>query len=204
RGGILVMPGKYFVSMLMVFEGKETLLTQPEAFNVKPLNNTSLPAPDRKALTEFQLKVADVARVVNGTMNYTNDLITKVAYLRQAALQTPNLSNEFGLELQAIDKELDAVYFAFYGVKAKASDEEVPPMQMTLNDRLSSVMNPHYSSTSAITQYQMDALEIVKEEFTPLYEKIKLLAETKIPNAEKALETAKAGYTPGRLPVWTK
>jgi len=60
----------------------------------------------------------------------------------------------------------------------------------------------HRGSTSDITQTEQDAYEIIKEEFTPLYKKLKKLMEVDLVALEKSLEEIKAPWTPGRLPKW--
>ena len=59
RGGFMVMPGTYQVSIAKKVRGEVTPLAGPETFKVVSLNNTTLPAPDRKALVEFQKKTAE-------------------------------------------------------------------------------------------------------------------------------------------------
>jgi hypothetical protein len=49
---------------------------------------------------------------------------------------------------------------------------------------------------------QKDAFAILMEEFPPVYNAIKKVGETDIPNLEKELEKIGAPLTPGRLPDW--
>jgi len=62
----------------------------------------------------------------------------------------------------------------------------------------------HRRSTAEITQTEKDAYKIVKEEFTPLYAKLKKLLAVDVKELEKSLEEIKAPWTPGRLPVWER
>ena len=58
-GGIPVPPGQYFVMMSKVVNGIETIIAEQQIFNVKRLNNLSLPAEDPIALEKFNVKLVD-------------------------------------------------------------------------------------------------------------------------------------------------
>ncbi len=59
--GMYALPGTYFVSLAMDQNGEITQLVGPVNFIAKPLNNTTLPAIDRKALDVYQDKVPELA-----------------------------------------------------------------------------------------------------------------------------------------------
>ncbi len=202
RGGMMVMPGKYKVTMGMVFKGKYTQLANPVEFIAKPLNNTTLPAPNRKALVAFQQKVSELTRVIQGTMNLSEHLNKKLANLKQAALATPNASMELMSKIDAVEKQLLDIHYKLDGNKAKASWEEVPPQPVPLSERLDNMISPHWQSTSAVTQVEKDAYSILIQEFKPVYDQIKNIKEKSIPEIEQALEKAHAPYTSDRLPEW--
>lgn len=97
-GAWLVMLGKYKVSMSMYAKGEIKKLVSSLEFIVKPLDNTTLPAPDRKALVDFRRKVSEITRVMIGAINFNEELIEKVNYLKQAIISTPLASNELLIE----------------------------------------------------------------------------------------------------------
>jgi len=202
RFAMMVMPGKYKVSMGMVFKEQYTELTPAMEFTTKPLNNTTLPAPDRKELVAFQQKVSKLTRVLNGSVSLYEELTKKVAFLKQTALSTPNTSTDLMKKIEAIEKQLNDIHYTLEGAKAKASWEEVPPQQMPLDQRMDALIYPHWQSTSAVTQVEKDAYKILIEEFKPVYNQIKTIMEKSIPEIENELEKMNAPYTPGRLPEW--
>ena len=61
-----------------------------------------------------------------------------------------------------------------------------------------------WKSTSAPTQTQRNAYEIVAEEFSPILQSVKKLSEEDVKEIEKKLEEIGAPYTPGRVPEWKK
>ena len=201
RGFWLVMPGNYKVSVSMYEKGQVKELITDQNFVVKSLNNTTLPAPDRKAMVKFQRDVAEMTRVMSGTVDFNEELLEKIAYLKQAIVNTPAAGNELLSEAEKIEKQLQDILFRFEGSEAKASDEEIPPRQVPLGNRLQYILWGQSGSTSAITATSKMAYQIIQEELPELIEQLKSIATVDIKNLEGKLETVKAPWTPGRLPV---
>jgi len=170
------------------------------AFEAKPLNNTTLPAPDKQELLTFQKEVAEMARVVQGTQRRTQELIRKINHMKQAILATPGLSYDVMERAQAIEKDLEAIRYAFEGDDAKASSEEIPPQPMPIQSRLYTIIRTQWNSTSAVTETSRTSLAILKEIFPPIYQRVKQVANEDIIQLERDLEKAQAPWTPERLP----
>jgi septal ring factor EnvC (AmiA/AmiB activator) len=168
---------------------------------VKALNNTTLPAPDRKAMVKFQRDVAEMTRIMTGTADFNEELLEKVAYLKQAIVNTPAANTELLAEAEKIEKQLQDILFRFEGSAAKASDEEIPPRQVALGNRLQYILWGQSGSTSAITSTSKMAYQIIQEELPELIEQLKTIATVDIKNLEGKLDEAKAPWTPGRIPV---
>ena len=198
-----VLPGKYFVCIAQVVRGETTELAGPKAFIVKPLNNATLPAKDRKEVMDFYKKLAELNRVVSGTENFAEDLMDRIKNDKQAAQRSLNTSTELMSKITDVESRLDDVLWKFNGQKPKASQEENIPAIPSINDRMGSIMWVHYRSTAGITQSQRDIFKILKEEFPPVLNQLKAILNTDIPAIEKELESIGAPYTPGRIPVWT-
>ncbi len=201
RGFWLVMPGKYSVSVSMYEKGEIKELLADKNFEVKLLNNTTLPAPNRKAMVDFQRKVAELARVMYGTVDFNEELIGKLNHLKQAIVVTPEASNELLIEAERIEKELNDILYVFEGSEAKASSEEIPPRPVPLYTRLRYIIWGQSGSTSAITSTSKMAYEIIQEELPILIEKLKVIATVDIKRLENNIEKAKGPWTPGRIPV---
>ncbi|OFX19774.1 MAG: glycosyl hydrolase [Bacteroidetes bacterium GWA2_31_9b] len=201
KGKWMVMPGKYNVSMNMYTNGEFLELAPAKEFEVLSLNNTTLPAADRKEMVEFQRKVAETTRIMAGTIDFNKELIEKMAYLKQAIVNTPEAGSDLMKEAIKIETELNNILFIFEGLTAKASDEEIPPQQVPLSQRLYYIIEAQINSTSAITNTSRKAFEIIAEEFPPIVKQLERIAFTDIKNLEAKLEQVKAPYTPGRLPV---
>lgn len=200
--GLFVMPGQYTVSMAMYAGGETKELVGPVLFNAVVLNNSTLPAEDRKALVAFQQEVADLIRKVQGTENFASELSDRITTMMQAVHQTPGASPGLEAQLRTLQLNVDSILFAFNGEQPKASQEEVPPAPVSINGRLGNIAYAFYGSTSAPTETHRRSYEIIREEFPPLYNQLKQISETELPAIEAEMEKAGVPYTPGRLPEW--
>lgn len=202
--GIMVMPGTYKVGMKMWHEGELKELVAPVEFTCKKLNNTTLPAADYAENVAFAEKVNKLALAVVGTGRMISETTDKVEQIKQAIYATPGASQELMDKARALTVKLEELNFKMSGVPAKASGEEVPPAQVSLNKRLSTVTYTHMGSTSGITTTEKEGYEILKEEFPPVLNALQRIVETDIPALEAELNKMNAPWTPGRLPVWNE
>ena len=203
--GILAMPGKYTVNMSLTAGGETKQLAGPVDFITKPLENTTLPAVNRQAVIAFHQKVADLTRIMQGTEEYAYNLNNKVLSILQAINSTPAAPPDLQKKARDIQVQLDVILNQkFNRQSARPSDEENPPAPVTLNQRLGKLSWISFGSTGDPTQTQRDAYSILLDEFPPVYEQVKQIGETEVPQLEKAMESIGAPVTPGRLPEWKK
>ncbi|MFP4025955.1 MAG: VPS10 domain-containing protein [Thiohalospira sp.] len=199
RGFWLVMPGDYTVSVSMYKKGEIVDLLGDQKFTVKPLKNTTLPAPNPEAMVEFKRNFSELGRVMQGAIEFNKELIDKVAHLKQAIATSPGVSHELLMEAEKIEKNLDDILYTFEGSQPKASREEIPPAPVPLTTRLQYVYWGQSNTTSAITQTSKMAYQIIQEELPALIEKLENIKNTDIKNLEEKLNQANAPYTPGRI-----
>ena len=203
--GVLAMPGKYQVTLAMTAGGETKSLAGPVDFNVVPLNNTTLPAADRNAMTAFHKKVAELSRVMQGTENYAEDLWARSKDILQAFNSTPGVPDPLRKQAYAMAAELDTILNVKFNRQSyRPSEEENPPAPVTLNSRLSKLTWISWSTTSEPTQGMRDAYSILEKEFPPVYDRIKVIGEKELPALEKSAEDIGAPVTPSRLPVWRR
>ena len=199
RSGMLALPGKYTVSMDMVVRGEKKELAGPVEFEAVPLNNASLEVQNRKQTLEFQKDLYELARVMRGTQEKAEESLEKINNIRQTLAQSSTASWEMMKKAEEIEKGLRDVIYEFEGPEAKASWEELPPMEMPLNRRLNAIVYGSWSTTYGVTGTMKDNYSILKEEFPPVLNKLKgLLSE--IDQLESGMENAKTPWTPGRTP----
>ena len=197
--GIQVMPGNYKVSLSIFAKGETRELAAPVPFICKPLNLATFPSTNLKAKYAWISEATDFSRSMYGTISYTTELVNKTNAIMQAIHETPGASPEMMKEAGRINDELNKIIFIFNGPQAKASEEELPPMDMPLTNRLSEMASASYGTSGDITTIAKDQLDILKVEFPPIMERVKRAGQD-LQNLDKQLDAIKAPWTPGRVP----
>lgn len=200
--GILALPGNYKVTIDKWVDGVYTELTGPQSFKAVVLENTTLPAKDRKALVEFRKKVAEISRAVQGTIRAANDLAKRIDYIKEALHNTPAASNELMNQARAIEDRTAEILRALTGDRSISRRYGNQPP--SISSRVNGIIRSHWRSTSAPTQTVREQYKIASGEFEPQLVKLKILIEVDLKNLEKAMEKAGAPWTLGRIPEWKK
>jgi len=201
NGSVFVLPGTYSIEISMVQNGEVKPLAKPANFNVKALNNTTLPAQNREKLVAFQKEISNLSKAMIGAIQLTEDLKKEVITMKQTALTLPVSHEKLLPALTDIEKELDEITLVFNGYEVKASSEELPPIDVPLLSRLYELIDIQISSTADITTSATMLYNILKEEFPPVLERIRAIAQSKIIEARKLMDDKNAPYTPGRIPI---
>jgi hypothetical protein len=193
----MALPGTYSVTIFRHHNGETKQLTEPESFELKALENTTLPAENRAKLVAFQKETAEFQRVFSGATAMLSDAGNKVAAMQKAVLALSSPSADWLGELKKMETTIANIRKDIYGDRlASQLDMDTQP---SISGRLSSVANGLYGSTSSPTQTMREQFVIVKEEFGPVFQKIKTLVNNDIKAMEEKLEEAGAPYTPGRM-----
>lgn len=199
-GSIFVMPGTYKVGVTLFAGNEYKELAAPTAFKVNALNNTTLPAENRAEMVKFQRDLSSLSKKVIGAGNLYEEVNNKVIKIKQTLLSSPKASNELMAKVVAVEKELEDIRFAFEGLEAKASWEEIPPAQIPLERRLRNAIFTQMGSTSAITETTKMSVEILKKEFAPLLQRLTKIIKEDLPAIDSELNAIDANWTPGRVP----
>lgn len=186
----------------MVQNGQVAQLAKPTNFNVKALNNTTLPAQNREKMVAFHREISNLSKAMIGTVQLAEDLKDEVITMKQTALTLPTSHEKLLPTLADIEKELNDILFTLNGFEAKASSEETPPVDMPLISRLYELIDIQINSTSDITSTSTMLYNILKEEFPTVLDRVKAIANTKMVEARKLMDEKGAPYTTGRIPLW--
>lgn len=81
--GPMVVPGTYSVSMSKIDNGVWTDFEGSESFEVKSLNNTTLPSKDRNALLAFQLEVSQLNQDIGNVSGQVQEALARLTKARQ-------------------------------------------------------------------------------------------------------------------------
>ena len=200
--GIFVIPGTYKVSLAKNVKGEITELAGPVSFEIKELNNRTLPAKDRKELTIFKLKSVKLVEAIGAVSNVVRELNDKLAPYKAATKAFPA---DKGIELMksvlALEAKVKAVQVKLNGDRNYGElDLDAP---YTLNRRAGSSIYDIIGSTSNVPGSSKRNYEIAADEFAPILEEVKAL-KAEFEKMDQTLGTMDAPVTKGRLPNWKK
>ncbi len=198
--GTLVMPGPYQATLSQRVGGVWTDLAAPQSFNVVADGVQQMSPADRASLIAFQRKVSRLQGAVIGALETSNSVKDRLAQIDRALEATPAADRTLLDEAQSIRQRLDALLKDLRGDQVLRSyNENTPP---SISDRVSGIVYGQRLSTSRPTQTQIDTYAIAGKEFVPVLAQLHQLVEVDLVNLEKAMDTAGAPHTPGRLPNW--
>jgi photosystem II stability/assembly factor-like uncharacterized protein len=201
RGGILAVPGSYTLQLDMVVRDSLKPLVEPVSFHTRFLQNTTLPRQDAETVNEFNQQLAELVRVMRGAEQLATDNLDKLNHMMQTALQSSAGDMDLVSRMRKVELELRDILFVFEGPEAKASWEEIPPVDMPMNRRLNSVLYAAWGSTHGITGTMKDGYEILTEEFPPVLERIKA-SDAEIKALQDEMNEKGIQWTPDRVPEW--
>jgi photosystem II stability/assembly factor-like uncharacterized protein len=195
--GQLALPGNYTVTAYLSSNGKTEKLGEPKGFETELLNNTTLPAADKKALLAFQKEVAELRRSVDGSERLLSELQNKLKYIKTAIQTTPNVDLNLLGKVKDIQTKMNKTGIELYGdgEMAKHQYETYPG----IDNRIGYVIWGLWNATSAPTNTSINNIKIAKEEYAPVLAEIKEYVKA-IAELEKAMGTTP--YTPGRGEEW--
>jgi photosystem II stability/assembly factor-like uncharacterized protein len=193
--GQFVTPGKYNVSMSMVFDGEVTQLAGPKPFIIKLLNQASLPARDLADNHAFCRKVSDITKILSGTNDRVRKIRSRTADALKAVYDMPSPVGSMIKELHALEQSLSPINIALNGDRTKASREmETTP---SINDRIGTIEYAIWNSTSDVPKTYKDSYDIAVKQHAKLLPLIGEL-EDKLNAIESQLDKNKAPYSDGR------
>ncbi len=200
RSGAYALPGTYKLKVAKVVNGVMTDLNESVTFNTLILNNSTLPAADRKMLSEFQLKVGELTRAANGASRSAAELSERIKTIREVISSIPSANSAMQEKARGIQIQLRNISISLDGdpTLSKHSENQSP----SITDRINETTWGIWSSTSSPTQTMKDSYDIAGKELIPLLNQLRKIQEIEIPGIENELEKAGAPWTPGRIPDW--
>ncbi len=198
--GALVMPGTYSVTLLKRVDGVVTQLGETRTFEVVVPGNSTMSGPNRTTLAEFQQKVSRLQRAVSGSLQTANDIKSRLGTIKRALQETQAPVDSLLRSALAIESNINNILRALRGDATLRSRNENSPV--SINERVTRIVDDLRLSTSLPTQTQRDAYAIAGADFKGEIAKLKSLVEMDLSSLEKKMEAVHAPWTPGRIPVW--
>ena len=198
-GGALALPGDYVVTLELVKNGVAETLVPSQSFTLGQLSGTTLPAADRKALDDYVRKAAELERAWQGATASLGELEGRLRLIR-VAVQAIGSPADMLTDVKALEQKVYELQRTLYG-DGTASRIDKPALP-SLGSRIWGMSYDIWSSTSAPTATQQEQMRLAGAGFKTALSGLRGLWETDLKSIESKLETAKAPYTPGRIPVW--
>lgn len=198
--GIFVMPGKYQLSLSKNVNGVITQLDGPITFEIKALDNRTIPAENRKELVAFKQKALKLNNAISAANNELRAMAEKPALYKAAS---KGLQSEDAVallkEVIVLENKLAEIQIAMNGDRDFAAldlDE-----MLSLRRRAGTAIYDIYNSTSNIPGSAKKNFEIAADQFAVVLKKVKDL-KLDFDKMDARLDELGAPITAGRLPKW--
>ena len=194
--GTLVAPGTYTITMQLVENGILTDLAKPVEFEVKALENTTLPAEDRNAKVAFQRDVARLQADLQVCERIIKESKDKLKYIKAAIKRSEQPYGTLAKSVLDIENKMKEINTTLYGDPVKF-ELDIPQPQTTSN-RIGIMGYEQKYSTSAPTKTHEDNYAIARAEIDNIKKEVETIFNVDVKQLEDRLIKSGAPYTPGR------
>ena len=199
--GAMAIPGKYFVALVKVNGSQVENLCEKISFDLKVLNQSTLPLPEQMQLKQFNADLAEFRRVVLGTATYFEGLKERLKYLRKGILSSDTQAKGLLEDLAKVESQRKALQQKWYGDESMAR-REFETLPGFINS-VEGIVSATWSQSGGATKNHAQRLQELKTEFSSLYAAVVAMKNT-VEGMELKAEALKMPATPNRLPVWEK
>ena len=193
----LVQPGQYSVTLSKSVNGEVAEIAGPVVFNVKTLDNRTLPAGSRTELTNFQSKVNELGRSLSASQQAIGEIRNQLKHI-DASINNLQTDQELMTQSNNIKDELFGIEVLLNGDRNAARLDIGTPMPVS--GRVGWLLYAQSNSTSNPSKHHMESYEIALEEYRPLLAGIRKILLEDLPELQEALSALGAPYTPYAVP----
>ncbi len=196
--GILVVPGKYKVSLSKEVDGVVTNLSELQEFEVKPLRKGALEGSSYDESVAFWKEISQMQRATQAlslTIAETSKTIQQIESSLERSSLTPGDINK---QVHDLKKQLKQWQLALSGNSAKNEIGEKNPH--TVGRRLSAAIIGTAKSTYGPTPNLRKTFDIAKEDFTVIKNGVEEVLNKEIPALLKKLNEVGAPWIKG-MPI---
>ncbi len=193
---VLVLPGKYFVSMKEVVDGKVSELTPKVAINVKMLEDYATPLPEYKENIAFKRSVQDLQKAVYGFNNMLLETDKKVKAMKNAIIKTAGVNVKLLEEIRSIEYKLEDIDLVLSGnnsIKKRSGNQT-----SSVKERLDEIMWSVWYSTAIPTTTSKDSYKVAEKQLKTIKSQLEQLESNEISKVAKALEAAGTPWYEGK------
>jgi len=196
--GPMALPGNYTVQLASLIDGQYTDIGEAQGFRVVPLGAATLPAADLPGTLAFQRQAGKLQRAVSRASQVLGETKVEVDVLRNALKQNPEADAALFAQVEELREELLVLEAEMSGDRTVSSRQE--PAKMAIAARARQAM-ANWGTTGAPTQTERQAYADTLAVFPAWLERLRVIAETKVPALQEQLRIAGAGAFPGKLPT---
>lgn len=195
NSGIMVLPGTYSVQLSKNINGVLTVLSDPISFEVKSLENRTLPAQNPEEMLAFHKELTKLSKSANSARNTYNEINDRLEYY-QAAARIVN-SERLNTLITDLEEALEGIRVTMFGnqIKSQLEIDQAP----SLNSRINTAINAGMSSLSDPTETSRMVKQIAEAQLKPVIESLKDILSLSISAIDGELNRLNAPWTPGRI-----
>lgn len=193
--GIMVLPGTYTVELAKSIDGEVTPLVEPVSFEVKTLDNRSVPPTDPAAMLSFHQQLMNLSKSANGARSAYNQLQEALKYYQAAARMVKSASLDE--KIDQLEKKLDDIRLTMFGdpIKRQLEIDQAP----SLASRVNTAIWAGTSSWTDPTETSKQVKAIAEKYLDPVISSLKTIINEDVPTINAELDANQAPWTPGRI-----
>lgn len=192
---VSVAPGTYKVQLVREEDGQLVQLSDPKVFEVKKMNQGTLPEADPKAVAAFWERVSRTRGDALMAMRSRAYLGKRISAMRQALLQAPRPDESALKELHALQKDIEAIQTKMGGNSAKneVGEKNAPTVWQRIDVATTGTNRSFYGPTPT----HIEQMNIAEKEIADILQQLKRI-ESAIPALEKAIQATGAPWVEGQ------
>lgn len=194
--GPLAAPGTYTVRAARRLADRLTPLGEPQAFEVVPIGNPSLPPQDRREVLQFQLQAGSLLSTVAGTSGKIQEALDQLAEVKTAIRQASRADAALLDATRELELKLLDARDALTGDTTRAKHRHpAPPSVMR---RARGALSGSLDSTYGPTKTHRQEFAIARQQYGSLAPNVTRLLEVELVELQKKLDQAGVPWTSGR------
>jgi hypothetical protein len=192
--GPLVPPGEYAARLMREHGGEVEELAGPVTFRVKPLHDTSIPAPDPREYQAYREEVKRVQDQLAAAQEFVQEARTQVQAMEVALERSATVPGNLNGALYSLKQELREIEKELNGSPSR--NEIGERNDPTVSDRFSTAYRG-LTTTYGPTGNHRQSLRMAEDQLGELMPKVERLRDETIPNLQESLREAGAPYIIG-------
>ena len=197
RGGALVLPGTYSVSLAKRVDGKLVDLGQSQTFEVTPLRDGGvLPGASLEVRTTFARRLAKIQGAVSAAGRLIDETTKRVEAMQEVMLRSKLDNPTLEDRARELERRLKLIEERIGGSDVRDSANDPGPV--SIQGRLFVASIGTNNSTYGPTPTHREAIGIAERQYAQLKQDLDGITRKDVPDLEAALAAAGAPWSPGR------